>query len=401
MSEGRPKNSYRVIACAEEPQKIRTVHRYLREHPEAHGVLFCRTAERAANVARYLQSSGIAVELRLSGTDVEAPGGKARPRGGGRAQVVIIPAGIEVADLPAPDFVVHYNLPRSLETYRREADLAGDGERLLLYSPKEVRAMEKRRLTLDDPAGWEALVRFCEEAIREMGASPATAHKARIPAERSRSTADLQRRQRGTVPEDRLFYKESRRRQLPAAANAEPKGTAPAYFDRLVADAVYTLIRRGVPTIFAKSVMELLSGNEALTLRPERKQEVEASIRRLMAGGSFSLYEKYTGFGYDPKKWPESYLLAEQFGRLREAPLQLFAVPGLPTSAENLCLTHYVYRKTMRGEPLRLAQMCKTLGIVLPEETYYRGRKEDAIREKVAKIRKHLIQQGLRPQKLL
>lgn len=60
------------------------------------------------------------------------------------------------------------------------------------------------------------------------------------------------------------------------------EGGTPNYFDLMVADAVYTLMKHRVPTIYARTVMGLLSGDEDLMLRPERKAEVENSIRKMI-----------------------------------------------------------------------------------------------------------------------
>ena len=63
----------------------------------------------------------------------------------------------------------------------------------------------------------------------------------------------------------------------------------------MVADAVYTLMKHRVPTIYARTVMELLSGDENLMLRPERKAEMENSIRKMIGaqiGESYRILAK-------------------------------------------------------------------------------------------------------------
>ena len=54
------------------------------------------------------------------------------------------------------------------------------------------------------------------------------------------------------------------------------------YFDMMVADAVYTLMFYGVPTIFPRHVMMLLSGNENITLQAKKKENIEKSIEKMM-----------------------------------------------------------------------------------------------------------------------
>ena len=197
---------------------------------------------------------------------------------------------------------------------------------------------------------------------------------------------------------------------LPAEYAGE-ETSALSYYDRMIADAAYTLMRREVTTIFAKSIMEVLSGNEALTLRPDRKQEVEESMSRLAAlrvvpsarpygraafyaadaSGEeetpwFPVQKKKTGFAYDPAHLPQAYVRAEQRGLLIRAPQHMFAASGLPTSLENLAIAHYIYVRIALRQKVRFAELCRELDIHFPEGAYYRERKEATIRQKAETI---------------
>ena len=106
----------------------------------------------------------------------------------------------------------------------------------------------------------------------------------------------------------------------------------------MVGDAVYTLMKHRVPAIYARNVMELLSGVDGLTLQPDRKVEVDKSIKKLMQtqitidrrksryfgfmydderdltvmqGAFLPLEVKENGFSYDPARLPPLYHYAE------------------------------------------------------------------------------------------
>ena len=196
-----------------------------------------------------------------------------------------------------------------------------------------------------------------------------------------------------------------------------------SYYDRMVADAAYTLMRRGVPTIYAKHIMEVLSGNEALTLRPDRKQEVEESLLRLaethtesrpdtgvgiawrteagMATPIFPIYRKNTGFAYDPATLPPDYVRAERSGRLIRAPQNLFAASGLPTSMENLAIAHYLYTRLALRQRIRFTDLCTAVDIQFPKGTYYIERKEDTIRQKARRVLASFRESGMKIPRML
>lgn len=45
-----------------------------------------------------------------------------------------------------------------------------------------------------------------------------------------------------------------------------------SYFDMMVADAVYTLESYDVSVLYPKKIYELLSGDSAVTLKPEKRR---------------------------------------------------------------------------------------------------------------------------------
>lgn len=54
-----------------------------------------------------------------------------------------------------------------------------------------------------------------------------------------------------------------------------------SYFDLMVADAVYTLELYRVPVLYPKNIYELLSGDPSVTLKPDKKKRIEQSIEKM------------------------------------------------------------------------------------------------------------------------
>lgn len=217
-----------------------------------------------------------------------------------------------------------------------------------------------------------------------------------------------------------------------------------SYTDLMIADAVYTLMKHRVKRIYARSVLEVLSGVDGITLRPERKEQIEDSIRRMMnahitidrtgslgygfvyddeirlttlEGPFLPLKEEKNGFSYDCNVLPPLYQYAEilngQFFSVASRHLEKIFSDSLPTSMENLSIAHYLFcrtdmiprkrynkKKYNAGTPnersyppravtrasIRLDTLIKTLGIPLGDESYYRNRKLDTIWKKAAAV---------------
>ena len=166
------------------------------------------------------------------------------------------------------------------------------------------------------------------------------------------------------------------------------------YLDMMVADAVYTLLKHGERTIYARNVMELLSGNHNMMMRPERTKQINDSIRKMirteifidmrrsksvgffyddenpiLKGAFLPLKEEKKGFSQIEEAIPPLYEYAEIMnGQFHSFPLPLLKVmlyqevaeqdpetgktegkeitedKALPASFENLAMTHYLLR---------------------------------------------------------
>ena len=144
-SFNRP-NLFYEVRDKTDPDK--DIIRYIKQHPGESGIIYCLSRKKVEEVAKLLSINGIRVLPYHAGLDA-----KTRTENQDRflmEDIEVIVATIAFGmgiDKPDVRFVIHYDIPKSIEGYYQETGRAGrDGnnaECITFYSYKDIRKLEK------------------------------------------------------------------------------------------------------------------------------------------------------------------------------------------------------------------------------------------------------------------
>ena len=144
-SFNRP-NLYYEIRNKVEPEK--DIVRFIRQNPGKSGIIYCLSRKKVEEMAAFLSINGIRALPYHAGLDA-----KVRAENQDKflmEEIDVIVATIAFGmgiDKPDVRFVIHYDIPKSLEGYYQETGRAGrDGEEglcITYYSYKDIRKLEK------------------------------------------------------------------------------------------------------------------------------------------------------------------------------------------------------------------------------------------------------------------
>ena len=139
---------YEVLPKGSKAQTMKDLISFVNKRKGKSGIIYCLSRKKTEDVAEILRANGVNALAYHAGLD-------AKTRAGNQDMFLMEDADVICAtiafgmgiDKPDVRFVIHYDVPKSLEGYYQETGRAGrdglDGDCMLFYNPKDTEKLEK------------------------------------------------------------------------------------------------------------------------------------------------------------------------------------------------------------------------------------------------------------------